>query len=138
MCVVQKIRTAVSETKSENAVDQFVDRLASCARRGWTGVLLFMLALWPFQNAGAQPLGSSERGGVFSQDWCSSYHVARVGDRAAINDAVPSFQAIADRSSTTANSLRVFLQTPHLQMPNDVLSVAQANDLIADILSLKR
>jgi cytochrome c len=112
--------------------------LASCACRAWTGALLFMLALWPFQNAGAQPLGSSERGGILVQEWCSSCHVVRVGDRAVINDAVQSFQAIADRSSTTATSLRVFLQTPHLQMPNDVLSVAQSNDLIAYILSLKR
>lgn len=99
---------------------------------------MLMFALWPFQNASAQSLGSSERGGILGQDWCSSCHVVLVGERAAINDAVPSFQAIADRSSTTSTSLRVFLQTPHLQMPNDVLSVAQTNDLIAYILSLKR
>jgi cytochrome c len=112
--------------------------LSSCARHAWMGAMLFMFALGPCQNAGAQPLGNSERGGILGQAWCSSCHVVRVGDRAAVNDAVPGFQEIADRTSTTATSLRVFLQTPHLQMPNEVLSVAQTNDLIAYILSLKR
>jgi len=39
--------------------------------------------------------------------------------------------------STTQASLGVFLQTPHASMPSLILSVAERNDLIAYILSLR-
>ena len=50
----------------------------------------------------------------------------------------PSFQSIADLPSTTGSSLNVFLHPNHRKMPNFSVSSAQANDLIAYILSLKK
>jgi mono/diheme cytochrome c family protein len=50
----------------------------------------------------------------------------------------PSFQSIADLPSTTGSSLNVFLHSNHRNMPNFSVSSAQANDLIAYILSLKK
>ena len=40
--------------------------------------------------------------------------------------------------ATTQASLGVFLHAPHASMPNLILSVAERNDLIAYILSLRR
>jgi len=51
--------------------------------------------------------------------------------------AAPALAAIAAMPSTTQASLGVFLQTPHASMPSLILSVAERNDLIAYILSLR-
>lgn len=53
-------------------------------------------------------------------------------------DGPPSFQSVADMTSTTALSLNVFLRSNHKNMPNIMLSEAEADDIIAYILSLKR
>jgi hypothetical protein len=45
--------------------------------------------------------------------------------------------AIGEQKSTTALSLRVFLQTPHAQMPDLHLSRDEIDDLAAYILSLR-
>jgi mono/diheme cytochrome c family protein len=50
----------------------------------------------------------------------------------------PSFQSIADQPSTTGISMNVFLHSNHNNMPDFILSSAEANDLIAYILSLKK
>ncbi len=49
----------------------------------------------------------------------------------------PPFVDIAALPSTTAMSLRVFLRTPHENMPNLVLTDQELDDVIAYILSLK-
>jgi mono/diheme cytochrome c family protein len=92
-------------------------------------------AAWPAQ---AQTSGNSDRGQILSETWCSSCHLVSAGNRSAANDGAPTFQAIARHPSTTSTGLRVFLQTPHPRMPNDVLSAAQTDDIVAYILSLKR
>ncbi|MCS6921381.1 MAG: hypothetical protein NZM07_05615 [Elioraea sp.] len=54
-----------------------------------------------------------------------------------VGDGAEPFQSIADRASTTALSLRVFLQTPHGQIPDLQITHREADDLIAYILSLR-
>jgi len=108
------------------------------ARRALLGALFCLAALLPLQSACAQPTGDRERGRALGQDWCSSCHLVSPDDGAVVNEAVPSFQAIAERRSTTSGDLRLFLQTPHIRMPTDSLSVVQIDDLVAYILSLKR
>jgi hypothetical protein len=55
----------------------------------------------------------------------------------------PSFQAIADRSTTTSSSLRDFLTSAHTkvatagEMPNPQLAEYQMAALVAYILSLR-
>ena len=48
------------------------------------------------------------------------------------------FRAIANRTSTTALSLKVFMKTSHHRMPNLIITPDQADDLTNYILSLKR
>jgi hypothetical protein len=48
------------------------------------------------------------------------------------------FDDIANLASTTALSLKVLLRSNHKQMPNLILSDAEADDVIAFILSRKQ
>ena len=86
----------------------------------------------------AQPIeGDPAAGRQTATKLCSSCHQVLpifLPDKA---DA-PSFQSIADLPSTTGISLYVFLHSNHRNMPNLILSSAEANDLIAYILSLKK
>jgi len=50
----------------------------------------------------------------------------------------PTFEEIAKLPSTTRLSLKVFLQSNHIIMPNFIISKSNADDIIAYILSLKR
>jgi cytochrome c2 len=50
----------------------------------------------------------------------------------------PKFEDIANLSSTTALSLKVFLRSNHSRMPSFILSSTDTNDVIAYILSLRR
>ena len=49
----------------------------------------------------------------------------------------PWFQDIADKPATTELGLRVFLQSPHLTMPNIMLTPQETDDVISYILSLR-
>ncbi|MGW9333509.1 c-type cytochrome [Bosea sp. NPDC055594] len=49
----------------------------------------------------------------------------------------PGFGAIADMTSQTALSLRIFLQTPHGNMPRYQLTRDEIDDVVAYILSLR-
>jgi mono/diheme cytochrome c family protein len=70
--------------------------------------------------------------------WCSSCHVVDPGQQRQGTDAVPTFAAIAGMKSTTAASLKVFLATPHGQMPDYALSRDDIADVSAYILSLRK
>lgn len=72
-----------------------------------------------------------------AQAWCQSCHAVEPG-MAGWFDEAPSFQAIADRSGTTALALKVFWRTSHHNMPNLVILPEQADALSAYILSLRR
>ena len=100
-----------------------------------TGAAIATLAALP---ASAQSAGDAVRGGVLARQWCASCHIVAQGEGRSATDAVPTFMSVAAMPSTTALSLRVFLQTPHLRMPNFALTVEQTDDAIAYILSLRR
>jgi mono/diheme cytochrome c family protein len=80
--------------------------------------------------------GNAGAGHEIAQTWCSNCHVIDRRSGGA-NDAVPSFPAIADMSSTTVLSLQAFLQTSHGGMPNFQLTRNQVDDVVAYIISLK-
>ena len=48
------------------------------------------------------------------------------------------FAEIANVPSTTELSLKVFLRSSHKSMPNFILQPAEADDIVAYILSLRR
>ncbi len=77
--------------------------------------------------------GNAANGRHLAEHWCSSCHALHSPGR----PGVASFVQVARLPSTTALSLRAFLYTSHANMPNIQLSSADADDLIAFILSLK-
>ena len=93
-----------------------------------------LAAIWP--TAFAQDLrGHVASGRDLASHWCSDCH--QIGRGAPVRPDVPTFEQVARLPSTTALSLRVFLRTSHANMPNIQLSDADADDLIAYILTLK-
>jgi mono/diheme cytochrome c family protein len=70
--------------------------------------------------------------------WCATCHAVEAGVTVGFLARVPSFQALADQTSTTELSLRAFLQTPHPTMPNIKLEPADTDALVAYILSLRK
>ena len=91
----------------------------------------------PFPLA-AQEIGDLTTGKQLAESWCSSCHVVTPSSQSGAATGVPTFAAVARMPSSTAMSLRAFLQTPHARMPDLHLSRDETDDLIAYILSLRR
>ncbi len=87
--------------------------------------------------AEAQAVGDAAAGQSLARRWCSSCHMVDVGQPNALATGVPTFAGVARMPSTTALSLRVFLQTPHVRMPDFNLTQGEIGDVAAYILSLK-
>jgi len=102
-----------------------------CFLAGLLAMMLATLAPIRAQNIG----GNIEAGRALAQAWCAECHRVEPG-RFGIFAA--DFGEVANLPSTTALSLRVFLQSNHKEMPNISLKPAEADDIIAYILSLKR
>jgi cytochrome c len=90
--------------------------------------------------SGATPSPSAREaaahGHALAEAWCSACHVV---DKfaIAIGQRAPAFVAVAAQPSTTALSIRVFLQTSHEPMPNFILKKQDIDDIAAYILSLR-
>ncbi len=87
------------------------------------------------QTAASERPGDTTAGLRLAKLWCSECHAVEresflVGRRA------PDFAAVAERPSTTALSLNVFLRSSHNTMPNVILTRGDADDIVAYILSL--
>jgi mono/diheme cytochrome c family protein len=100
---------------------------------GAVAVLLFVR----LHNANGAPLPSdgASAGHRLAEAWCKNCHAI---EAAGARGRGPDFVAIANRASTTALSLKVFMKTSHHRMPNLIITPAQADDLANYILSLKR
>ena len=96
---------------------------------------LFFIRL---HNASGVTLPESAAAGHRLADaWCKECHAIDTGT-AGTAGAAPDFVKIANKPSTTALSIKVFLQTSHPSMPNLVIAPDQADDFANYILSLKR
>ena len=100
---------------------------------GALAVLLFVR----LHNANGAPLpsDSASAGHRLAEAWCQNCHAI---EAAGARGRGPDFVAIANRTSTTALSLKVFMKTSHHRMPNLIITPDQADDLANYILSLKR
>lgn len=78
-----------------------------------------------------------DQGRRVAETWCANCHVIGPGARGPAGDAAPPFAAVAAMPSTTAMSLRVFLQTPHSRMPDYRLSQAELDGVVTWILAQK-
>jgi mono/diheme cytochrome c family protein len=95
------------------------------------------MALGMFSPAFGQDLpGDVNSGKQLAATWCAECH--RIDPNIVVIDSVPDFYAIANLPSTTALSLKVFLETSHDKMPNFQLTRSEADNVIAYILSLKK
>ena len=82
--------------------------------------------------------GDAMAGREFARDICSECHyVEREWADLYVYEA-PSFVEIAQNSDHSELSLRVFLKTPHLNMPNLILTEDQTANVISWILSLRQ
>lgn len=89
-------------------------------------------------SAMAQELpGSAVQGREFARTVCAACHAVEKGERDGALPDPPAFQRLADDPAMTALALRVFLTTPHRNMPNLILSDTEIDDVIAWIHSLK-
>ncbi|WP_193560470.1 c-type cytochrome [Dankookia rubra] len=72
-----------------------------------------------------------------AEAWCADCHVIGPRARGPAGDAAPPFAAVAAMPSTTAMSLRAFLQTPHSRMPDYRLTQAELDGVVTWILAQK-
>lgn len=90
-------------------------------------------------SAPAQELpGDPQAGHAFAVALCAECHEVEKDARGGMLPDPPGFQRLADDPAMTALALRVFLRTPHRDMPNLILSDAESDDVIAYILGLRR
>ena len=100
--------------------------------------MLFAATAVAVGAASAQELGDPARGLAYAEAICTECHAVAAGEPQSPLPEAPAFQAIAEEPSATELSLIVFLRTPHATMPNLIVDTADARDLIAYILSLRR
>lgn len=96
-------------------------------------------ALWAIALAApgsAQEIGDAAAGRQLASTWCASCHRISARDRDPAR-LPPDFGAVAAMPRQTEMSLRVFLQTPHGEMPRYQFSRGELDDIIAYILSLR-
>ncbi len=78
------------------------------------------------------------RGKDIAERACGGCHAIDGGTGGTIQGAnVPSLRAIASRPNQTPQRLQAFIITPHRPMPGIPLDLAEVNDVVAYILSLK-
>ena len=82
--------------------------------------------------------GSPQAGRALAVALCADCHEVETGARGGTLPDPPGFQRLADDPAMTALALRVFLRTPHADMPNLILSDSESDDVIAYILGLRR
>ena len=115
------------------------------ARSTWLHILIAAIAAIAallfvrLHNASGAPLPSESvsAGRQLAEAWCKDCHAIEATS-AGVKGRARDFVTIANRVSTTALSLKVFMKTSHHRMPNLIITPAQADDLTNYILSLKR
>ena len=76
-------------------------------------------------------------GQKLSQQYCAECHVVAPNGKAGWTDA-PAFEVIANKRGTTAQSLRNFIEQPHMHMVNTGRPASEASDIAAYILSFRK
>jgi mono/diheme cytochrome c family protein len=81
--------------------------------------------------------GDPVAGRNFARQGCAVCHFVESEDLGLSWSGAPAFQEVADDPAVTEISLRIFLRTPHEDMPNFMLTPSETDDVISYILSLK-
>ena len=80
---------------------------------------------------------SPAEGLKFARDNCAECHHVGPKEPLVVFSPASPFSKIAADPKTTELSLRFFLRSSHIDMPNFILTEEQTDDLVAYILSLK-
>ena len=99
---------------------------------------IFVAMIWATaSSAQSAEVGSAQQGLRVAREACAECHlVDKVAGRST-NANAPTFEVIANTPGLTSAALAAALQTSHRTMPNIVIKGADANNIIAYILSLK-
>ncbi|MFQ5971360.1 MAG: c-type cytochrome [Alphaproteobacteria bacterium] len=81
--------------------------------------------------------GDPGAGGELALRVCGVCHFVASEQVDPVSAEAPPFDEIAADPAVTELSLRVFLRTPHTQMPDLVLTPQETDDVISYILTLK-
>ena len=102
-------------------------------------IIIAITALVTFTSTahGQSGLGDISSGRDLARTVCAECHRVEKGQKSHKLSPAKAFQEIASNPARTALSLRVFLRTPHRNMPNLVLTESETDNVIAYILSLK-
>jgi mono/diheme cytochrome c family protein len=85
----------------------------------------------------ADESGDRNRGLAYAKNNCADCHAIDRDELGSPNVSAPAFEEIAKTPGISQLALAVFFRTAHEDMPNFVISEADARNLIAYILSLK-
>jgi len=120
------------------ALDTAVTGVRIGSMRIYASVIIGLLPVCLAGPAAAQELpGNPQAGRTLAVTECAGCHEVKKGVKGAALPEPPGFQSIADNPAMTALALRVFLRTPHSDMPNLILTDQESDDVIAYILGLR-
>ena len=88
-------------------------------------------------GASAQSATAASRGGDIAARACAGCHALEGGAAAQPGTAGPAFREIAARPGQSRERLQSLVLTPHRPMPGLALSLAEVDDVVAYILSLR-
>lgn len=95
------------------------------------------IGLFASTIAQAQTTADPEAGELLALEVCAQCHFVAENQPLIPRADAPPFDVIVNDPSVTELGLRVFLQTPHVNMPDLQLSRQEADDVISFILMLQ-
>lgn len=104
--------------------------------RTWISTVLLGTFLAPTPVLG-QELGDAAEGQRFAREVCAACHAVEKGDKMISLEGAPPFQDVANDPAASEVSLRVFLRSPHENMPDLILSDEETDNVVAYILSIR-
>jgi mono/diheme cytochrome c family protein len=88
-------------------------------------------------TAQAAQVGVAEQGLTIARQQCAECHLIGKEKGRSTNEKAPTFAKIANTPGMTAAALKIALNTSHRSMPNLIVKDADADSIIAYILSLR-
>lgn len=87
--------------------------------------------------AGSAELGDARRGRDYAEAICAQCHAVKPAETTSPRLEATAFSVLARLPGLNERALGVFLQTPHAEMPNLVVTGQDRDDLIAYIVGLR-
>ena len=101
------------------------------------GLLVLPTLVWAGVASAQDGPGDQIAGATLARDVCATCHIVSEDQLDDPGVLAPTFFEVAADPSVTALSIRVFLRTPHANMPDLRLSPEETDNIISYILSLR-